>query len=60
VEVKHTGREPLSPALARFQRQTGAIHAFQVAFDRPFVAADCFARTDPVIVPAQTLLAQLW
>lgn len=60
VEVKRSEREALSPALDRFQRQTGAAHAFQVALDAEFVAADCFARKTPVIVPARTLLAQIW
>jgi predicted AAA+ superfamily ATPase len=49
----------LSPALARFQAQTGAKHAFHVVVDAPFVAADVFARNDPCVVPARTLLSQL-
>jgi len=59
VEVKSSGSAPLSPQLARFQAQTGAAHAFQVALDLPFVERDCFALQKPTIVPAQTLLAQL-
>lgn len=59
VEVKASGREPLSPSLAHFQAQTGAAHAFQVAMDLPFVERDCFERSEPIIVPARTLLAQL-
>ncbi len=54
-----TSEARLSPALAHFQRLTGAPHAFQVVFDAPYVAADCFARTDPVSVPALTFLSQL-
>lgn len=54
-----TSEDRLSPALAHFQRRTGAPHAFQVVFDAPYVAADCFARTTPVSVPALTLLSQL-
>jgi hypothetical protein len=38
---------------------TKARHAFQVVHDLPFVAADCFARTEPTVVPAQTFLSQL-
>jgi predicted AAA+ superfamily ATPase len=53
------GEERLSPALAYFQRQTKAPHAFQVVVDAPFVDADCFTRTDPCVVPARTLLSQL-
>jgi len=59
VEVKSSGRAPLSHALAHFQRLTGAGHAFQVAMDLPFVERDCFETTRPTIVPARTLLAQL-
>ncbi|MDR0903000.1 MAG: DUF4143 domain-containing protein, partial [Opitutaceae bacterium] len=58
VEVK-AGDAPLSSALAHFQGQTGAKHAFQVNFDRPFEAVDCFAHTVPVIVPARTFFSQL-
>lgn len=58
VEVKATD-ERLSPALAHFQEQTGAAHAFQVVLDRPFVDADCFTRKAPSVVPARTLLSQL-
>ncbi len=58
VEVKQAERE-LSPALAYFQNQTGAPHAFQAVIAMPFVAADCFEQTRPVVVPARTLLSQL-
>lgn len=59
VEVKHSKNAGINPSLHHFQKQTGAPHAFQVVFDLPFVAQDCFSYTTPVIVPAQTLLAQL-
>jgi uncharacterized protein len=58
VEVKKSDSS-LSPSLRYFQSQTSAKHAFQVVLDKPFVNADCFARTDPVVVPARTLLSQL-
>ena len=58
VEVK-TGDTKLSPDLARFQRQTGAEHAFQVVFDIPYEKLDCFAYTEPVVVPAKTFLGAL-
>lgn len=58
VEVKQAERV-LAPALKYFQQQTGAAHAFQVVMDLPYVAADCFKRSDPMIVPARTLLSQL-
>ena len=59
VDVKTSGKEKLSEHLVRFQRETRAAHAFQVAMDAPYVDEDCFSRTDPVIVPAKTFLAQL-
>lgn len=59
VEVKRSGNAPLSPHLARFQEALQAEHAFQVAFDLPFVERDCFEETRPIIVPARTFLAQL-
>jgi len=58
VEVKHRD-ETLSPSLAYFQEQVGAPHAVQVVIDIPYVAADCFERTNPCVVPARTLLSQL-
>ena len=58
VEVKYAD-ESLSRSLAYFQQQTGAAHALQVVIDAPYVAADCFARLEPCIVPARTLLSQL-
>lgn len=58
VEVK-TKAKGISPALYHFQRETEAPHAFQAAFDLPFVNKDCFAEKGPLIVPVQTLLSQL-
>ncbi len=58
VEVK-TKAKGLSPALYHFQKETGAPHAFQVAFDLPFVGKDCFTEKGPILVPAQTFLSQL-
>lgn len=58
VEAKK-GEGALSPALRYFQGRTKAAHAFQVVVDAPFVDADCFARKDPCVVPARTLLSQL-
>ena len=58
VEVK-LSEDRLHPHLGHFQAQTGAAHAFQVVWNMPFVRADPFNQTDPVVVPAQTFLAQL-
>ena len=59
VEVKSAAKRDLNPNLEYFQRMTGAKHAFQVAFDLPFVDIDLFSRTTPVRVPALTFLSQL-
>lgn len=58
VEVKQSDAR-LSSSVGWFQQQTGAKHAFQVLVDMEFVAADPFARTDPCVVPAATLLSML-
>jgi predicted AAA+ superfamily ATPase len=59
AEVKSSAKASLAPSLHYFTKQTGAEHAFQVAFDAEYVDADCFSNTGPVIVPARTLLSQL-
>jgi len=58
VEVKQS-ETALSPALKHFQRQTGAKHAFQMVMNLPYAPVDCFGYTEPVVVPARTLLSQL-
>jgi len=58
VEVKLADPN-LSPALAYFQAQTKASHAFQVVINLPYEPADCFAVRQPVVVPAKTFLSQL-
>lgn len=58
VEVK-TAETRLSPALAYFQNQTAAVHAFQVVLNLSYEEADCFAIDRPVVVPALTFLSQL-
>ena len=54
-----TKETQLSEALAYFQHQTHTPHAFQVVMDLPFVQASCFARSEPMVVPARTFLSQL-
>ncbi len=49
----------LSPALAHFQMQTKASHAFQVVMKLAYEGADCFGVQKPVVVPARTFLSQL-
>ena len=58
VEVK-TSDTRLSPSLAHFQGQTRAPHAFQAVLELPFEPMDCFTATQPVVIPARTLLSQL-
>jgi predicted AAA+ superfamily ATPase len=58
VEVK-TKAKGLSPSLYHFQEETKAPHAFQVAFDLPFVDKNCFEEKGPILVPARTFLSQL-
>ncbi|OGN64075.1 MAG: hypothetical protein A3E80_02635 [Chlamydiae bacterium RIFCSPHIGHO2_12_FULL_49_9] len=58
VEVK-TKAKGLSSSLYRFQEETGAPHAFQIAFDLPFVDKNCFEEKGPILVPAKTFLSQL-
>lgn len=58
VEVK-MNETALSPALRHFQSATRAAHAFQAVIDLPYVDVDCFSGSDPVVVPARTLLSQL-
>lgn len=59
VEVKSSGREPLSRHLMHFQAQINAPHVLQVAHDLPFVEVDCFSLKTPTIVPLTTFLSQL-
>jgi predicted AAA+ superfamily ATPase len=59
VEVKYGNNQGISPHLHEFQQKTRAPFAFQVNFGLPFVEKDCFSVSDPVIVPAKTLLSQL-
>jgi predicted AAA+ superfamily ATPase len=58
AEIKK-GDRSLSPALAHFQAETQAPHAFQIVFDLPFEEADCFTHRQPIVVPARTFFSQL-
>jgi len=58
VEVKKT-KGSLSHTLENFQKQTKALHAFQVILDADYEEIDCFSYTHPVCVPAKTFLSQL-
>lgn len=58
VEVKSRDTQ-LSLALATFQRQVKAQHAFQAVMELDHVDASCFKGREPIVVPARTLLSQL-
>ncbi len=59
VEVKASSNQGISPSLYYFQEKLKVKHAFQIAFDLPFIDRDCFEVEGPVIVPAITFLSQL-
>jgi predicted AAA+ superfamily ATPase len=59
VEVKTGAGNALSPALAYFQKATGAKHAWQVVADLPPSGADCFSVNTPVQVPLADFLTRL-
>jgi len=58
VEVKISDTH-LSKSLEVFQKQTGAMHAFQVVFNMEYVDTDCFQYKTPIVVPVKTFLSQL-
>lgn len=58
VEVE-TSDTSLSPALAHFQAQTRAKHAFQAVANIEYEAVNCFDHTAPTVVSLRTLLSQL-
>ena len=59
VEAKTSSNVGISRWLYYYQEKLKADHAFQIAFDLPFIDQDCFAIKEPVIVPATTFLSQL-
>lgn len=59
IEVKSSGKIPISKHLHTFFLQLKPQHAFQIVFDLPYVDQDCMRFKIPKIVPAQTFLSQL-
>jgi hypothetical protein len=59
VEVK-LADERLHPDLARYQEALGAAHAFQAVLEMPYEDVDVFTERRPVVVPARTLLSQVF
>jgi len=60
IECKSSGKKSISPHLRFFHETLKPENSFQVAFNMPFVNKNCFSIKGPVIVPAETLLSQLW
>ncbi|MDF1678825.1 MAG: DUF4143 domain-containing protein [Legionellaceae bacterium] len=59
AEVKFSAKQALSDNLKFFQVQLGAPHAFQLAFDMPYIDIDLFTLDSIQIVPIKTFLSQL-
>lgn len=59
LEVKASGKEPISKSLVHFQKQLKPVHTLQLAFDLPYIDKDCFSLDKPTIVPVKTFLSQL-
>lgn len=59
VEAKASSNAGISKWLYYYQEKLDVPHAFQIAFDLPYVDKDCFKLKGPVIVPAETFLSQL-
>lgn len=64
VEVK-TNSKKLSPSLSRFQKATGAKHAFQLCMDKQpsseekYSPINIFNYHEPIVIPAMSLLSRL-
>lgn len=59
VEVKASKHAGLNPHLTAFKETLGIPHAFQVAFDMPYMDIDCLSLRKPKIIPLVSFLSQL-
>ena len=59
VEVKASKSAGLNPHLFAFKETLGAAHAFQIAFDMPYMDIDILTLPKPKIVPLISFLSQL-
>ncbi|MCK4540720.1 MAG: ATP-binding protein [Spirochaetales bacterium] len=59
VEAKLTDTM-LSPSLEYFKKQISCPYAFQVVIEKAFIDRNCFDHKVPIVVPARTLLSQLF
>jgi len=59
IGVKASYKAGLSKSLFMFKEKLQVPHVLQVAADLPYVERDCFALTEPTVVPMTTFLSQL-
>jgi uncharacterized protein len=59
IEVKTSKSASLNPHLAEFKEALGVPHAFQLAFDLPYMDIDALSLTKPQIIPLVSFLSQL-
>jgi predicted AAA+ superfamily ATPase len=59
IEVKTSKNASLNPNLANFKESLGVPHAFQVAFDLPYMDIDALSLPKPQIIPLVSFLSQL-
>lgn len=59
IEVKASKNAGLNPHLVEFKEAIGAAHAFQIAFDMPYIDIDALSLPKPQIIPLVSFLSQL-
>ena len=59
IEVKSSSNSAINSSLYKFQKQLNIKHAYQVAYDMPYIDKNCFELEQPIIVPMKTFLSQL-
>jgi predicted AAA+ superfamily ATPase len=59
IEVKASKNASLNPHLYAFKESLGVPHAFQLAFDMPYMDIDALSLTKPQIIPLVSFLSQL-
>ncbi len=59
AEVKTSASGRLSKSLRYYHALLGTAHAFQIILDADYIDEDCFSHSEPIKVPAVTLLSQL-
>jgi predicted AAA+ superfamily ATPase len=59
IEVKNSKNAGLNPHLIAFKETLGAPHAFQIAFDMPYMDINALSLVKPQIIPLVSFLSQL-